>query len=211
MAKHYAAVAYGYTIFVSKHHFMLHLSRQLARFAFLISCFVHERKHKIAKRWAVPLCISKKRNYDRTVLEECTHAHMCSLRDPLLKPSLPEAVQACPKVVAALRARGFATAESALTGQTARVKGRSITVGDVVLYKGDGHDTRVGEVFFHAMLRGELLVCLSHWPTKREAIHWKKAVVSEDCDILPSGRMLQSVIFTPTEVGHQSTVLVPAL
>ena len=28
------------------------------------------------------------------------------------------------------------------------MQGRSITVGDVVLYKGDGHDTRVGEVFF---------------------------------------------------------------
>ena len=213
MARHYAAhvVAYGYTIFVPKHHFMLHIPRQLARFGFLIACFVHERKHKIAKRWAVPQCISPNRNYDRTVLEECTQAHMYSLREPLLKPCLPEAVQACPKVVAALRACGFATAESALTGQTARVQGRSITVGDVVLYKGDGHDTRVGEVFFHAMLRGELLVCLSHWPTRREATHWRKAVVSEEFTILPSACMLQSVIFTPTEVGHQSTVLVPAL
>ena len=213
MARHYAAhvVAYGYTLFVPKHHFMLHLPRQLARFSFLIACFVHERKHKIAKRWAVPLCMSKKRNYDRTVLEECTHARMCSLRDPLLKPCLPEAVQAYPKVVAALRACGFATAESALTGQTARVKGKSITVGDVVLYKGDGHDTRVGEVFFHAMLRGELLVCLSHWPTIRETRRYKKVVVTEEFTILPSACMLQSVIFTPEEVGKQSTVLLPAL
>ena len=155
--------------------------------------------------------MARQRSYERSLLVDCTQSHITSLKEPLLKPCLPEAVQACPKVVAALRARGFATAESALTGQTARVNGRCITVGDVVLYKGDGHDTRVGEVFFHAVLRGELLVCLSHWPTKREAIHWKKAVVSEDCDILPSGRMLQSVIFTPTEVGHQSTVLVPAL
>ena len=53
MAKHYAAhvVAYGYTIFVPKHHFIMHLPRQLARFAFLIACFVHERKHNVAKRW----------------------------------------------------------------------------------------------------------------------------------------------------------------
>ena len=70
---------------------------------------------------------------------------MYSLKEPLLKPCLPEAVQACEKVVGALRAHGFASAGSALTGQTARVHGRRIAVGDVVLYKGGGHnDTRVG-------------------------------------------------------------------
>ena len=71
MAKHYAAhvIAYGYALFVPKHHFMLHLPRQLAQFGFLIACFVHERKHKIAKRWAVPLCLAKQRSYERTLLE----------------------------------------------------------------------------------------------------------------------------------------------
>ena len=109
--------------------------------------------------------------------------------------------------MAALRACGFAAAESALTGQTARVGGRSITVGDVVLL----HDTRVGEVLFHAMLQGEMFVCLSHWPTKREERHYKKVVVREKFIILPSACMQQSVIFTPTAVGQQSTVLMPAL
>ena len=115
MAKHYAAhvIAYGYALFVPKHHFMLHIPRQLAMFAFLIACFVHERKHKIAKRWAAPLCLAKRLNYNRTLLEESTLAHMQSLKEPLLKPCLPDAVQACPQVVAALRACGFATAESA--------------------------------------------------------------------------------------------------
>ena len=126
-----------------------------------------------------------------------------------------DAVQACPKVVAALRESGFASAESALTGRTARVHGRSIQVGDVVLYTGGGpnggcNDTRVGEVYFHAELRGELLVCLSHWPMRRESTHWRKVVVAEECTIVPAERMVQSVIFTPTDVGHQCTVLVPA-
>ena len=219
IAAHYTAhiIAYGYTIFVPKHHFMLaHIPRQLKLFAFLISCFVHERKHKIAKRWAVPLCIANKRAYDRTLLEECTCAHIQSLTDPLLQPCLhrnedKEAGQACPKVVAALQASGFAAAESALAGQNARVKGRTITVGDVVQYTGDGHDTRVGQVVFHAMFLSEVLSCLQHWPTKRTATHWRKAVVSEECTILPSTCMVKSLIFTPTEVGRQSTVLMSAL
>ena len=56
MARHDAAhaIAYDYTIFVPKHHFMLHIPRLLATFNFLIACFVHERMHKIVKRWAVP-------------------------------------------------------------------------------------------------------------------------------------------------------------
>ena len=49
---------------------------------------------------------------------------------------------------------------------------RSIQVGDVVLYTGGGPnggctDTRVGEVLFHAVLHGQVLVGLSHWPLKR--------------------------------------------
>ena len=187
------------------HSSLLHIPRQIARFGFLVACFVHERKHKIAKRWAVPLCIAKQRSFDRAVLEECTMAHVYSLRQPLLKPCLSEAVQACPKVVAALRACGFTAAESALTSQTARVQGRSIAVGDVVLYKGTGpSDVRVGEVPFHAMFQGEVLVCLSHWPTRRETTHWRKAVVSEELSILPSGCMLKPVIFYPN--GGRTTV-----
>ena len=56
MARHYAAhvVAYGYTIFVPKHHFMLHLPRQIAQFKFMVACWVHERKHNIVKRWGRP-------------------------------------------------------------------------------------------------------------------------------------------------------------
>ena len=77
IAKHYTAhvIAYGYALFLSKHHFMMHLPRQLERFKFLVACWVHERKHKIVKRWAVPLCLDRRRNYDRSLLEECTWAH----------------------------------------------------------------------------------------------------------------------------------------
>ena len=134
------------------------------------------------------------------------------MKEPLLKPSLLETVQACPKVVAALRALGFASAESALTGRTARVQCGSIAVGDVVLYKGDGlNDIRVGEVYFHASLGGELLVGLSNWPVKQETSQWKKVVVREEFTIVPSTCLLQSVIFTPAKVGNIATVLMPAL
>ena len=187
-------IAYGCTIFMPKHYFMLHIPKQLERFKFLVACWVHERKHRIIT----------------------PRTHTQSLKEPLLKPCLPDAVY---KHVRKwwLHCGNLASHRlNQLTCRTAGVHGRSIQVGDVVLYTGGGPnggctDTRVGEVFFHAMLRGELLVCLSHWPTKREATHWRKAVVSDEFAILPSACMLQAVIFTPAEVGKQSTVLVSAL
>ena len=124
-------------------------------------------------------------------------------------------IQTCPKVVAALRESGFASAESALTGRTARVHGRSIQVGDVVLYTGGGPnggctDTRVGEVFFHAVLHDQVLVGLSHRPLKRAWPHWIKVSVCDEFCIVPAERVMQSVIFKPANVGQQSTIFVPA-
>ena len=97
------------------------MPQQLASFKFLITCFVHERKHKIAKRWALPLCTGNQRNYEQSMLEECTMAHMLSLKEPIVKTGLQETTNACPQVVAALKKSGFSSAESALTGRTARV------------------------------------------------------------------------------------------
>ena len=97
---------------------MLHIPKQLERFKFLVACF-HERKHKIITRWAVPMCIAKQRDYERSLLVDCTRAHMQALKEPLLKPCLSDAVQAFSKAVAVLKESGFASAESALTGRTA--------------------------------------------------------------------------------------------
>ena len=92
------------------------------------------------------------------------------------------------------------------------MQGRTIAVGDAVLYRGDGHnDFRVGEVQFHASLGGEMLACLSHWPVQQETTHWRTAVVREEFTIVPSAWLLQSVIFTPAKVGQLTTVLMPAL
>ena len=92
---------------------------------------------------------------------------------------------------------------------------RSIQVGDVVLYTGGGPnggctDTRVGEVAFHAVLHDQVLVGLSHWPLKKAWTHWIKVSVSNEFYIVSAEQVMHSVIFTPANVGDQSTVFVPA-
>ena len=210
LAIHYAAhvIAYGYTLFVPKHHFMLHIPAQLDKFTMLIMCYVHERKHKVVKRWAVPLCPTKGNN--RSLLEECTLAHIKALQDPLLKPCLLEQVKAEPNVVAALKDNGFTSADTALTGRTARVQGKSIQKGDVALFS-DGGVTSVGEIYWFASVGSELFVGISTWPVKRDFGSYRKVRVEENFSIIPGACLLQAMIFTPTDVGKLATVLLPAL
>ena len=172
-----------------------------------------ERSHKLVKRWAAPLCPKKGDN--RSLLEECTVAHLNSLQEPLLKPCLLETSKASPDVVAALEEYGFASAESglALAGRTARVQSRSIRRGDVALYRaGDScENTLVGEIYWFASVDGELLVALSAWPGKKDLGRYRKVVVAENFHIIPVARLLQTIIFTPTKIGKVATVVMPAL
>ena len=211
MAIHYAAhvIAYGYTLFVPKHHYMLHIPAQLDKFTMLIMCYVHERKHKVLKRWAVPLCPTKGNN--RSLLEECTLAHIRALQDPLLKPCLLEQVKAEPNVVAALKDNGFTSADTALTGRTARVQGKSIRKGDVALFSDGGVNTCVGEIYWFASVGSEVFVGLSTWPVEKDFGSYRKVRVEENVSILPAACLLQAMIFTPTDVGKIATVIMPAL
>jgi hypothetical protein len=209
MAIHYKAhvIAYGYTLFVPKHHYMLHIPAQ--RFKTLVLCYVHERLHKRVKRWAVPLCPKKDNN--RSLLEECTLAHFNSLQDHLLKPCLLETVKASPEIVAALERHGFASAATALTGKTARVQSRSIHDGDVALYlDGDGNKL-VGEVYWFASIGGEVLVGLSTWQLKKERGRYRKVLMEDNLSIVPLARLVQAMIFAATEMGKTATVIMPAL
>ena len=212
ITRHYVAhvAAYGHTLFVPKHHYMLHMPDQLARFKMLVQCFVHERKHKIVKRWAVPLCSSRDNNL--SLLEECTLAHLRALDDPLLKPCLLEVVKANPQGVDELQRSGVAAAESALTGRTARVSGRSVTVGDACLYYDSivENNDRVGLIRFFASIGGRILVGVSPWQLKEEHGNckkmWCKGAVST---IIPHEHLQQAVIYSPPTTGNIATVIMP--
>ena len=43
---------YGYEFMTPKFHWLLHFPKHLEEFKMLIACFVHERKHKMVKRYA---------------------------------------------------------------------------------------------------------------------------------------------------------------
>ena len=130
---------------------------------------------------------------------------------PFLEAMLARNREASLDVVAALEEHGFASAESVLTGRTARVQSRSIRIGDVALFSDGGVNTLVGEIYWFASVGSELVVGLSAWPVVKICGRYRKVRVVEDFSIIPSARLLQAMIFTPTDMGKVATMIMPTL
>ena len=69
---------YGADCMIVKHHFALHLPMFLQKLGFLPSCFVHERKHKVAKRYGNQIT-NLSSNWEKSVLREVTSHHIAAL------------------------------------------------------------------------------------------------------------------------------------
>jgi hypothetical protein len=70
-------LVYGAETMRPKHHYVLHLPDMLRRFEFLFSTFVHERKHRLAKRYMVPRKNTK--SFERGVMEDVTNHQLWEL------------------------------------------------------------------------------------------------------------------------------------
>ena len=79
-----ACVAAGWEQYMhSKFHWLVHLPKHLAHFGALYTCFVHERKHKMAKRYADHICNT--RSYEKSMLGEVLSHHLAELRGECLQ------------------------------------------------------------------------------------------------------------------------------
>ncbi len=63
-----------------KFHWLVHLARELEHFGILLSCWVHERKHRMVKRYAN--MILNTLVFEKSVLSEVTCHHIAELRRP---------------------------------------------------------------------------------------------------------------------------------
>ena len=73
---------YGPDSWVPKNHMALHLPEFLSRHGRLLSCFVHERKHKMLKRFANNMSDTSK-SFESTVLREALAARFLAMQDEL--------------------------------------------------------------------------------------------------------------------------------
>ena len=76
-----ACEAAGWTSHLhSKFHWLVHIPIELLRFGMLCACFVHERKHRMVKRYSND--VQNTRAFERSVLSEVLSHHFTRLRKP---------------------------------------------------------------------------------------------------------------------------------
>lgn len=157
---------------IPKMHMAVHLAMMSARFQGLISCLVHERKHRLVKRHANDMKNTSNRKFEKSVLLGVLNLQKAALQDaaslPLRDPCLlVNRTQVSPSVAAIVRqAVGPASIGCTVwAGSQIIVQKEKIMVQDVVLAKVmDGTGAIVGEV--NALLQvgdGPALAIVSQW------------------------------------------------
>ncbi len=147
-------VLYCDSAMIIKFHYTLHLPMYLQRYGMLPSCFVHERKHRLPKRFANEVK-NTKWNWDASVLREVTCFHLCHLDGiGALDVSLTDA-RPCKKHLQALLQQEFNVPDGCVdvvfaTGREARFnQWEKCSRGDLCMVKsGDG--VVIGRCGFHA-------------------------------------------------------------
>ena len=155
-----------------KFHWMIHLPGELARHGFLPTCFVHERKHRIAKRYAND--IRNTRTFERSLLGEVLSHNLALCADPEscnLQVGLARPIKA-PKALVEQLAKALTLdlgAQDVKTSSEARLApaGRCFR-NDIVLVRSvDGRNFVAGEVWAHSDVCGEMVSVISLWNVLR--------------------------------------------
>ena len=150
---------------IPKHHFALHLHRSYQNHSVLVSCWVHERKHKEVKRYANNLSNTSS-HFESNILESVLQVQLNTLSDPWEFPSA-DVVLASPRP-ASEEVRGVVQAASGLQGdvevsnEVVCQDGHRCSIKDVVVFMLEGA-TYIGEVWIHARIADRSLSCVSRW------------------------------------------------
>ena len=205
---HFAAQqsAYGSTLWQSKSHHAMHLHTFLRKHKRLFNCFTPERKHMVPKMFAV-----HRHNtlaFERGILEELTDQHFWELQKPLVRNTLANEREASQRLhdvmVADLH---LLDSTPVATARVARVGGRSVCVGDVVLMT----DRTVAEVWFFAAVHDQVYACVSKWPTARVTSSNTLAVrIVDDPVILPLNAVVVSLTYRRESLVQLASVLLPS-
>jgi hypothetical protein len=157
--------AHGTGAWIPKFHMSIHLPLQQERFGLLQSCFVHERKHKEAKRFS-STSKSTTRNWESGLLENVLRVHLGDLNCEGLLPTgavFLESPKPASNDLANTMRRLFAIDGDVITGVEAVIGGCvKVHRGDVAVIQLEGR-LRVAEVWFHICLANVYITCVSPW------------------------------------------------
>ena len=185
---------------VPKFHWLLHYSRVLRRFGMLFNCYVHERFHRIAKRYATDV-----KNYNRAIggiLREVTSHKLALLADTnafnfevgLVDPR-PASARVCGTVQ---RLLGMDTTLAISTASVSRFSELAVcSVNDMALVKA-GDSFKLGRIKVHVDIGGVAASVVSWHDVEHQFrgqgySHWR---ATDHLEIIETGLILDTVPYT---------------
>ena len=144
--------AYDSTVWLPKHRYLQHLALQLTSHGKIVGCFVHERKHRVAKRYAENVR-KVDGTFDLSVLKDVLASNLRDLKDREILPlGIRNAREAPMSLKQALVSLLNVLPENIKYGKEAHYAlGLSASVGDYLLFQ-SGNRPTVGlvEAFFQS-------------------------------------------------------------
>jgi len=144
-----------------KHHMALHLPMMLARFGYLVSCFVHERKHRLIKRYLRDRLNTT--SYELGALQDITLQSLHDLQDDswLVKTGLLKKREPSKKMAGILKSM-FPLCRSLHVSTHAVANHSKMTAGDIVAFVGaDDSGVRFAELICPFEVDGSLQCVVS--------------------------------------------------
>ena len=194
--------AYGVSLWLPKCHYALHLGEMYARHGVLLSTFVHERKHKEAKRFT-----EHRKNtsgFEMGAMQHITCQHLYDLQKSLIHPELERPVPAAQQLAVYVAGVFGVSAADVMSSVVARVHGRAVVKNDVVGFAGG-----VGEVWAHVMVDGRVLSIISPWTLVERKGRTHHMRVVDSAMFVHTEAILESYLHSVAKEGDISRVFVP--
>ena len=152
-----------------KFHWCVHLARELRIFGILLTCWVHERKHKIVKQYTNNQRNTRK--YEHSVLAEvtCQHFYNLSLKSTfdmsigLREPTYKISPETKNHVLQWLQLDQSQVHDCVRSSRARVSKFEIVHVEDVAIWT-DGSSTRIGKIILLARINNVDFAILADWP-----------------------------------------------
>ena len=158
-----------------KFHWLVHFPLHLARFGILPSCFVHERKHKLVKRYSNDVFNTS--TFEKSIYSQILSSSFHSLQTPdlfTLKLKLLSPKQASAEVKSLLEQQlgdVIPEGECWVANGVKLPSSSECFKGDVVCLKASPGEFDIAQIFLHISISGKHASLVSKWaPLERDPV-----------------------------------------
>ena len=208
----------GWRMFMHpKYHWLVHMGTHLRKHKCLLTCWVHERKHRAVKRLAQD--VKNTRVYEKSVISEVVCLHLAELEDAdsfkfavrLLRPRLaPKKMTKFVQDIIGLQMPIYTSADVRISPVA------TCSMRDVVLFKdpSDPAAFLAGEVYFHCRIGDEdddeHASLIAHWKLINKNIkdcvaYWAQS--DDHIDLIATADIFCAVCYMTLREGVIRTLL----